>query len=150
MSERTKNQLKQASSILLITDFQAFTDFTQYISFFFFLLWGTNPYRAERMDGLYIGAVHYCKTHVNPPSRILSMLYPPAFFASAWLAFGSVSQIDPKDFLCTPYLLVIISKRPLSADVSALNLSILNRIPRYIHGCCAMYYSHRKCYGLTK
>lgn len=40
MSERTKNQLKQASSILLITDFQAFTDFTQSISFFFFFYYG--------------------------------------------------------------------------------------------------------------
>lgn len=76
MSERTKNQLKQASSILLITDFQDFTEYIFFLFFFFFslfffLLWGTNPYRAEQMDELYIGAVHYCKTHVNPPSQIL-------------------------------------------------------------------------------
>lgn len=85
MSERTKNQLKQASSILLITDFQDFYTFYRihiFLSFFFsfFFYYGEqNPYRAERMDGLYIGAVHYCKTHVNPPSQILSMLYPLAF-----------------------------------------------------------------------
>lgn len=80
MSERTKNQLKQASGILLITDFQDFTLLQNILFFSSFFYYGEqNPYRAERMDGLYIGAVHYCKTHVNPPSQILSMMYPPAF-----------------------------------------------------------------------
>ena len=53
-----------------------------YFSFLFFFIFyygEQNPYRAERMDGLYIGAVHYCKTHVNPPSQISSMLYPLTF-----------------------------------------------------------------------
>lgn len=69
MNERTKNQLKQASSILLLTDFQDFTDFTEYIFFFsflfYFLLWGTKPL-SGRTDGW---SIHRCRTLLQDPRK---------------------------------------------------------------------------------
>lgn len=84
MSERTKNQLKQPSSILLIS---------KILQNIFFYYGEQSPYRAERMDGLYI--VPY--TTADPPKPTQSDFIYPLRFAAAWLLFGPVSQIHPKD-----------------------------------------------------